>query len=329
MADVTVPVAGKVDKRVVIGVGVAAGGFVAYRYYKARTAVSSDVSTDGSFEDPGVLPGVAGAIKDGNLYGSGDTTQTSDSSAVTTNAAWSQLALAQLSQSSDRWSYADIAGALGNYLDGQPLSDAQQEIVRAAIAVAGHPPVGNPSIITGGNTTLSVAPTGVAASAITPTSAQINFVPVPGARTYNVYRSGAASAAGSSNNTPITLSDLTPNTSYSVTVAAVSSAGAVGPKSSPITFKTAAVSIGTPAKPSVSSVVGSRATLTTSKVPYATSYRWFMIGGQGTTLLNTTDGPAVTLTNLKPKTLYVIGVQADTSTGNPSKMSATTRFTTK
>lgn len=327
MAEVDVPVAGKVDKRVLIGVGAAAAGFVGYRYYKARTAVPA-ASPDGSFEDPGTLPGVAGAVKPGNLYGSGDTTQTSDTSAVTTNSAWSQLALAQLSQS-DRWSYADIAAALGNYLDGQPLSDDQQAIVRAAIAVAGHPPVGNPSIIPGGNTTISVAPTGVAASAITPSSAQINFVPVPGARTYNVYRSGAVTAAGSSNNTPVTLSDLTPNTSYSVTVAAVSASGAVGPKSSPYTFKTAAANLATPATPKVSSVVGSRATLTTSKVPYATSYRWFMIGGSGTTLLNTTDGPAVTLTNLKPKTLYVIGVQADTSTGNPTKMSGTTRFKTK
>lgn len=326
MAEVDVPVAGKVDKRVIIGVGVAAGGFVAYRYYKARNAVSSDVSTDGSFEDPGVLPGVAGAIKPDNMYGSGDTTQTSDSSAVTTNSAWSQLALAQLSQS-DRWSYADMAAALGNYLDGQPLSDDQQAIVRAAIAVAGHPPVGSPSIIPGGNTTISVAPTGVAASGITPTSALINFVPVPGARTYNVYRGGAA--AGTASSSPITMDGLTPNTSYSVTVAAVSASGAVGPKSSPITVKTAAANLAVPATPKVSSVVGSRATLTTSKVPYATSYRWFMIGGSGTTLLNTTDGPAVTLTNLKPKTLYVIGVQADTATGNPTKMSGTTRFKTK
>jgi hypothetical protein len=327
MAEVDVPVAGKIDKRVIIGVGVAAGGYVAYRYYKAHNAPAA-ASPDGSFEDPGVLPGVAGAIKDGNRYGSGDTTQTSDTSQVTTNAAWSQLALAQLSQS-DRWSYADMAGALGNYLDGQPLSDAQQEIVRAAIAIAGHPPVGSPGIIPGGNTTISIAPTGVAASGVTASSALINFVPVPGARTYNVYRSGAATSSGSSGSSPITLSDLTPNTSYSVTVAAVSASGAVGPKSSPITFKTAGVTLAVPAKPALSSLVGTRATLTTSKVPYATSYRWFMIGGQGTTLLNTTDGPAVTLTNLKPKTLYVIGVQADTTTGNPTKMSATTRFTTK
>lgn len=328
MTDVDVPAAGKIDKRVIIGVGVAAGGYVAYRYYKARNAPVDTTSTDGSFQDPGVLPGVAGAVKDGNLYGSGNTTQTSDSSQVTTNAAWAQLALAQLSQS-DRWSYADMAAALGNFLDNQPLSDAQQEIVRAAIAVAGHPPVGSPGIIPGGNTTISIAPSGVAASGVTATSALINFVAVPGARTYNVYRSGTAAAAGSSGSSPITLANLTPNTAYSVTVAAVSASGAVGPKSSPATFKTGAANLATPAKPTVSSVVGSRATLTTSKVPLATSYRWFMIGGQGSTLLNTTDGPAVTLTNLKPKTLYVIGVQADTATGNPTKMSATTRFKTK
>ena len=323
MADAKVPGVGKMDKRVLIGVAVAAGGFVAYRYYKARQAPAA-TSTDGSFEDPGTLPGVAGAVKDSNLYGSGNTTQTSDSSAVTTNAAWSQLALTQLSQS-DRWSYSDMAAALGNFLDGQPLSDAQQEIVRAAIAVAGYPPVGSHNIVPGGNTSITVAPTGVAAGSITPTTVLINFVAVPGARTYNVYRSGAATPSGSAGSSPVTLSDLTPNTSYSVTVAAVSASGAVGPKSSPVTFKTAGVAIGTPAKPSVSSIVGNRVTLTTSKVPYATSYRWF----SGSTLMNTTDGPAVTLTNLKSKTKYAVAVQADTATGNPGKLSAATTFTTK
>lgn len=324
---VKVPGAGKVNKRVVIGVGVAAGGFVAYRYYRARTA-SDAPSPDGSFEDPGVLPGVAGAVKDNNAYGSGDTTQTSDTTAVTTNAAWSQLALAQLSQT-DRWSYGEIAEALGNFLGGQPLSDAQQAIVRAAIAVAGHPPVGSPAIIPGGNTSVTVAPTGVTVSSTTPTSALINFVPVPGARTYNVYRSGVATPSGSASSSPVTLTDLTPNTSYSVTVAAVSAAGTVGPKSSPVTFKTAGVAIGTPASPKVSSIVGSRVTLTTSKVPYATVYRWFYVNSTSTRLVNTTDGPAITLTNLQPKSIYRVAVQADTSTGNPGKLSGNTRFVTK
>lgn len=327
MPELDVPVAGKVDKRVVIAIGVGAAGYLGYRYWKARTTVDTGTPTDPGFEDPGVLPGVAGAVKPDNMYGDGSATHTSDTSQITTNAAWSQLALGLLDRQ-DKWPYATMAEALGNYLDGQPLSDEQQSIVRSAIAVAGHPPVGNPSIIPGGNTSVTVAPTGVAASGITPTSALINFVPVPGARTYNVYRNG--SAAGTGNSTPITLDGLTPNTSYSVTVAAVSSSGSLGPKSSPITLKTSGVALATPNKPTVSQIQKDRATLAVPKIPYATQYRWAISGGgQSAHLLNTTDGPVVTATNLKSKTRYTVTVAADTSTGNPGKSSAAASFTTK
>lgn len=324
MADVDVPKLGKVNKKVVVGIAVAAGAYVAYRYYQSRNA-AADTSTDPGYEDPGVLPGVAGAIKPDGRYGSGDTTQTSDTTQFTTNAQWSQFALEKLSQS-DTWTYAQIAEALGNYLNDRPLSDLQKSIVTAALGVAGHEPVGSHSIISGGNVDVTVAPTGVAATA-TATSALINFVAVPGARTYNVYRSDSTAAAGTAASSPITLSGLTPGTAYTVSVAAVSSAGAVGPKSSPISFKTPAVAVGTPAKPVVSSIVGARVTLTTSKVPYATVYRWFLNGK----IYNTTDGPAVTLTNLNSKARYSPGVsvQADTSTGKPGALSRATSFTTK
>jgi hypothetical protein len=72
-------------------------------------------------------------------------------------------------------------------------------------------------------------------------------------------------------------------------------------------------------------VTNSRATVQTGKVPYATSYRWFLNGK----MANSTDGPIVTLTRLAPRTKYSVFVQADTSTGNPSKSSATLTFTTK
>jgi hypothetical protein len=320
--DVKVPKLGKMNKKVVIPIVVAAGGYLAYRWWQARNAVPTDPAADGGFEDPGVLPSVAGS--GGIPAGGGSNTQTSNSSDVTTNAQWSQLALDQLDVG-DKWSRNDIAVALGNLLTGQPLTDAQQEIVRAAYAVAGHPPVGDPPIIGGGNTNLTVAPTGVTAGGLSQTGASISFANVAGAATYNVYASGSTAPIGTGAGAPIALAGLQPGTSYTVTVAGVSKAGTPGPKSSPVTFKTPAAVMGTPSKPAVSSIVGQRVTLTTSKVPYATGYRWYI----GSDLRNETDGPAATLTNLKPKTKYTVTVQADSATGPAGKMSTGTTFTTK
>jgi hypothetical protein len=326
MTDVKVPKVGKVPRKVIVPVVAVAGGYIAWRYWKARQVPAGDATaTDSGYEDPGVLPAVQGAVRPDGTYGSGDSTQTSDSSAITTNAQWTQYAATQLSQS-DRFDYADVLSALGNWLTGAPLTDQQQVIVRAAIGVAGYPPVGGDRpIVGGGNTAITIAPSGVVVTGITATSAQVTFQPVSGARTYNVYRSGSAVASGTASGSPVTIDGLTPGTAYTVSVAAVSAAGSVGPKSAAVSFRTPAVTVATPARPTLVSVTNSRATVQTGKVPYATSYRWFLNGK----MANSTDGPIVTLTRLAPRTKYSVFVQADTSTGNPSKSSATLTFTTK
>lgn len=324
MADVDVPKVGKVNKKVLIPIGVAAAGFIGWRYWIARNTVSDPV--DPGMEDPGMIPGVIGGVKPDNSYGSGDqggNPQQTGGFRGTTNSQWTEYVTERLQQS-DRWSYTTIVTALGNYLAGKPLSSEQQDIARAAIGLAGNPPVGNPIVIPGGNTAITVAPTGLAVTA-KPDSLTVTFQPVAGAVTYNGFISGSARAT--SNGTTMTFTGLTPGTSYSVQVAAVSGSGAVGPKSTAISAKTTAVTMGTPAKPTVSSVVGSNVTFKTSTVPYATSYRWFLNGK----IYNTTDGPWMTATNLKPKARYSPGfsVQADSSTALPGKVSAATSFTTK
>lgn len=328
MADVDVPKVGKMNKKILFPIIAVAAGFIGWKYYKSRTAVAAAAPGDPGYVDPGTLPPVAGAVLPGGNYGSGTSTNNQPSGdRPITNAQWTQLAVSQLTTGDGRWSASDILVALGNYLGGQPLSTTQQEIVRAARAAAGEPPEGYHVIVPGGNTPLKVAPTGVSATA-TPTAIKVSFAPVPGAVTYNVYRSNTTNSgapSGTGSNSPVDLVGLTPNTSYTVQVAGVTAAGAVGPKSTAIKVKTAGVTIGTPAKPTVTGITSSSATLTTNPVPYANSYHWWVSGR----LVHVGDGPVWTATGMRSKTRYTATVAADTTTGSPSKQSPVASFTTK
>lgn len=328
MADVDVPKVGKVNKKVLIPIVVAGGGYIAYRYWTARNAGTGD-PVDPGMEDPGTLPGVAGAVKPDNSYGSsdgtGDTGNTGGFRGLT-NSEWNDYVTTRLQQS-DRWSYTTIAVALGNYLNGKPLSSEQQDIVNAAIGIAGYPPVGSHVIISGGNTPITVAPSGLSASA-TPTTISVAFSPVAGAVTYNGFRSNSTGATNNaqatSNSSPIQFTGLEPGTAYTIQIAAVSGSGAVGPKSASINVKTPGVKMATPSKPSVSSITASTAHLATTPVPYATAYKWYVSGR----LVGTTPTPSWTATLMKGKTRYTAAVAAQSS-GGTSPISATTSFTTK
>lgn len=326
--DVKVPKLGKVNKKVLIPIVVAAGGYIGYRYWVARNDVSGE-PVDPGMEDPGMLPGVVGAVKPDNSYGDGGTSDTGGSTGGgfrgTTNSEWTEYVSDRLQQDG-RWSYSVIAVALGNFLDNRPLSSEQQDIARAAIGVAGYPPVGNHTIVSGGNTTITVAPTGVVATATGPTTIRLTFSPVAGATTYNAYVNG--SAQGTSVGSPLDITGLVPGTSYSVAVAAVSGSGTPGPKSSAVTAKTATAALGRPAQPQIVSDSGDgRVTFKTAAAPHATTYKWFLNGK----IFNTTNTPAVTITQLKRKARYSPGVsvQVQGATGAPSAMSITKSFVTK
>lgn len=234
--EVELPAVGGVDKRVVIGVMVAAAAYIGWRYYSARSGDQGDdtTTTDPGYADDGTIPGVTDAL--GNVWGSNPVTDTEPAADTdsygfngTTNSQWTQYVTGQLSQS-DTWSISTIQVALGNYLDGRPLSTLQQSIVRAAIAVGGNPPVGTHTIISGGDTTLRTAPTGLHVVSRTDREVRIGFTAVPGAASYRAYRGVGANVGSSAGNT-ITVSGLSPRHTYTINVAGVTASGATGPHS--------------------------------------------------------------------------------------------------
>ena len=326
---VDVPALGPVNKKVVIGIGGAAAVYIGYMYYRSRGATdSADVPVDPGMEDPGTIPSVSGAIKDDNSYGSGGGTTPPASDdygfSGTTNSQWTQYTSTQLAQS-DRWSYTDIVDALGNYLAGKPLSTTQQAIAQAAIAIAGYPPVGSHVIVPGGNTAILVAPTGLKVSATTANSVTLTFNPVAGAGLYRAYRSGASSNVGAADNPQIMVSGLQPNTSYSFQVAADTTSGAPGPKSSPVTGKTKAVTLAKPTGLKATAVTKSTVTVTCSKVTGAQYYRWYVDNHAR----GASDGPTYTIGGLSAKKKYTITVAADTTSNSPGPRSAGLSVTTK
>lgn len=166
MADVKVPGVGTVPKK-----GVAAGlavlalilGIAYYRHSKNKAAPAADMSQDPNAIDPatGLTYGEeAAGIQSGTLAGAG--TPFGDTSGIVgydaqgqpvyadqvgygpapsfvSNGAWSQ-AVQQYLVATTGADAGTVAAALGTYLAGQPLTDAQAQIVHSAIAFFGQPP---------------------------------------------------------------------------------------------------------------------------------------------------------------------------------------------
>lgn len=330
MSDVAVPKVGKLDKRVVIGLAVAGAAFVGWRFYTSGAGTGGEEvpAEESDFELGGEVPSVIGAVQPGNAYGRGDDTPaaTTDDYGFTgtTNAQWSQYVATNLSQS-DTWSYTQIVEALGQFLAGNPLTSLQQRIVQAGIAVGGYAPVGSHVVVSGGDTPITVAPSGLRVAEVGTSTVTVTFSPVAGAQHYQGYRNGVTGNVASSQGTSMTFSGLTPNTSYTFTVAAESASHKRGPKSGGITARTKPVTLTAPRKPAVSSIGKETARVSTGKVAGATGYNWYV----NNIAHGHSDGPTYTLTGLKSKTRYRVTVAADTSTQAAGKQSAATSFKTK
>lgn len=248
--EVDVPVVGSVDKRVLIAVGGAGAAFVAWRWWAARGMAGGgeDAPVDPGMEDPGVLPGVAGAVKPDNGYGlddGGGDELTGYGFRGKSNSQWTQYVTTHLSQSAT-WPYEVIVTALGAFIGNRPLDATQQQIVGAAIALAGYPPEGSHVIVPGGNTPVTIAPSGLKAVAGSD-QASVSWSGVPGASGYYLYRSDQSSAAPQVvAGTSATLYNLTPGREIRVQVAALSAAGKPGPKSGVVTVKTTGAKVATP-----------------------------------------------------------------------------------
>jgi hypothetical protein len=330
---IKLPVIGPAKKKVVLAVGGLGAAFVLWRYYQTSQAgdtgaVAGDSDGDG-FADGGTLPSVSGAVSGDNSYGQDDgSTSTTDSYGFsgTTNSQWTQYVLTQLT-ASDRWSYTDIAEALGQYLANKPLTATQQSIVQAAIAVANNPPEGSHPIVPGGNTPITVAPGKPTVTATTTTSVSMSWPAVAGAAGYRMYRTGVSQVVGVATSTSGTVGGLKANTSYTFQVAAFTASGQIGPKSAGVSGKTKAVTLKAPTGVRATSIAKTSVRINWARVAGADNYDVF-INGQ---MRGNADAAATSLpiTGLKANTSYSATVRADTTNQGPGPTSAAAKFKTK
>lgn len=249
---IDVPAIGKTKKAyVLVPVGVV-GAYVAWRWYQAsRSTADTPPASDGTYStddlsEYGLSTTGGTSTVTGNTGNT--TTDATSPTAIDDNAEWSQRAVERLGNAG--YDQATVYNALGEFLGRKALDKTEASIVRAALAATGQPPEGRPwSVIeeatTGGTGTLA-APTGLKATEIMPTSVTLTYSAVTGAASYSAYDAKSAFVAGSGQGTTIRIGSLTPNTKYSFSVAARSSTGKAGPKSTPVSFTTKPLALKAP-----------------------------------------------------------------------------------
>lgn len=273
------------DKRVMVGLGGAAVVLVAYAWWKNGQVPSdaSEAAMDAAYSDDGyVTQATAGDLGYSSGTSAGESSSDSSSSmpVLKTNAEWVQYATEVLAAAGS--DAATVQSALGKYLDRQPLSTSEQDFVRRALASAGPPPVGSFTVIPGiesPSPSQLAAPTGLKAVKVTATSVDLSWGKVTGAGNYRVYRSGASQNVGASYDTTAQIGGLQPDTPYTFTVAAGQTGSeAVGPRSAPLTVRTAKPSVKTPSTPTASQITKSSVYLSWPKVSGADGYRVYREG---------------------------------------------------
>ncbi|MBW5252046.1 fibronectin type III domain-containing protein [Streptomyces sp. P01-B04] len=325
MADtIDIPKIGAVKKTQVMAVGGIAGGIILFAFWRSRSAAVDDAPVEEVLpEDPfqGLTDsGLGGSVGGYSSSSSGSTSDT-QTSAPRTNAEWSQLASEKLAAS---YEPAAIDGALGRYLGRQPLTTLDQTIVRAAIARAGYPPEGTYTVITGGDSDIKVAPTGLKAVAASATAVDLTWALVAGASRYRIYRSGSRDNVGTSMDGTAQVGGLQPNVSYTFQVAAETAAGKVGPKSSAVSARTKSVVLKVPTGVKVSKITRSGATVSWTKVPNATIYRLYVDG----VAHGAAEAPPYAVGGLTANKSHKVTVAADATGQSPSKQSAAATFKT-
>lgn len=162
---IDIPGVGKV-KPVYAGAGLAAVAVLIILYYRRKNSAGSTTAaaqqTDpagntgpidpatgyvfGSPEDVAALAAAGGSTGGGGSgTGGGGTTsdQVSNGPPFTSNAAWAQYAIQVLE--GNGYDAGTVTGDLGLYLSGSQVTADQEDVINAAIAVAGYPPVAGPN----------------------------------------------------------------------------------------------------------------------------------------------------------------------------------------
>lgn len=228
------------SRKILVGVGAVALGYVAYRWWTNR-ATATPVGVTGDVGAPVDASGVVGAGGvSGNVQYAGTTQDTRTEpkpGSFANDAEWTQYAAEKLAAGGGR-SLDAIYTALGDYLAGRPLSEAEASTVTAAWAVAGDPPSGHKPIIKQiGEVTLT-APGGLKATGVGRTSVDLAWNKVDGAAFYFVYRDGLGANVGGTSQTTKRIDGLTPGAKHTFQVLASTANGKNGPKSGSITVTT-------------------------------------------------------------------------------------------
>lgn len=325
MADeITVPKLGKVKKKYVVVAGVGIVGYVGYAWWKRGSQAPADLPayTEADVQADGVTNTAGGAAGGSANSGGGNT----DSSTVPdTDQEWTQQAAAILGGSIDQ---QQVYAALGAYITHQPLTAAQESIVRSAVGALGYPPGGAYPITTGTGSEPSALGqvSGLTVVKHSTTTVDLAWSKVTGAPGYRVYRVGLGEEpVGDSGDTKWQGRGLAPNTTYQFQVAARSSTGAPGPKSAVVSVKTDPVKLTAPKSVKVSSVTRTSAHGSCGTVAGATSYRWYVNGSAA----GASDHPTYTVGGLHPNSSYSLTVAADTTNQTPGPKSGAVRFKTK
>jgi hypothetical protein len=326
---VDAPGIGKVQKKYILIPAGLAGVYVAWRWYQASKGSDAPAGSDGLYTSDDLseygLSTTGGATTVTGNTGNTSTDATSPN-VIDDNAEWTQKAVELLGNAG--FDSATVYAALGEFLARRSLDKSEASIARAALAAAGQPPVNGPySVVesaTAGTTALP-APTGLKVVSTTTTSATLSWNKVDGAGYYRAYRSGASTNVGATDGTTITISGLSPNTSYSFAVAADTTTNKPGAKSAPVTAKTKAVTLAKPSGLKASAVTKSSARVTCNKVAGATYYRWYLNGNS----VGSTDAPYRDFTGLKSRTSYRVSVAGDTTNQSPGPQSSALTVKTK
>lgn len=326
-----VPGVGKIKKRYILIPAGVAGAYVAWRWYQAKQeSANVDTTASGLYSSPDTseygLSTTGGSTTVTGNTGSTVTDATGD--AITDNAKWSNKAIELLTNQG--YDGATVSAALGDFLARRALDKTEATIARAALAVAGQPPVNGPfSVIeeAGTSTGTLPAPTNLKAWG-TPTTTQVGMQwdTVPGALHYRIYRSDLGDEPiGDSIDTKFNAKGLSPHHTYSFFVRAVGTTNKLGGKSNVITLKTTDVKLTKPTGLKASAVTRSSFRVSCTPVKGATYYRWTIDGHA----VQPTDQPYKDFTGLKPNTAHRVSVQADTTNQSPGPASSPLTVRTK
>lgn len=255
MADVIKTPFGTVPKKKAMIGGAIAAVILAVVVYRARqnAATSGGAIPEaeinpatgypyGSAEDAAALAQQAGYISAGGSGGGGGGGGgvTIPGEGFVNNAQWSQAVIQYMTDNGLVEDSAMLAGALGKYLSGKPLSDAEESLVQQAIAIEGKPPVSGsdgypPSIrklptgTTPSGTVTLTAPTGYKVLYADQRTVTISWTPVNGALYYEVQSTSPLTSVYTSQTGRLSMFPLLPGTAYHWHIRAVGKDGTRGP----------------------------------------------------------------------------------------------------